>query len=336
MLKKVLLAFSVLPCVSSLRLWTSSKSVDEPHLSNPQGRLSVLFVKFHKVGGTSMLDELRKETGQSFCCAKACENEEQYSKHGCGGEMGGGCLGHDSRHVALRTWGEIQIQRGVEASMDIWPKQKRYDELLSKGLPHVTRWLSPSSETLLIVTMLREPRERLRSKYYFRRTLGDNGNSCCQDAVANSFDQWLQLLQNGHPSFKVEAVSEYVHFLGNDSVDRAKYVLATRFDHIGLLEDMNGTMVELWRQLGRDSGSGSGSKVEITHARDDSLSKAPWTQDQYAMAADLVAKDMEVYAFAKTLHHARLMKAWGSEAALGEAIQEHVSSKEEAGNHSSC
>lgn len=177
------------------------------------------------------------------------------------------------------------------------------------------------------MTILRDPRERLRSKYHFRRHLE------YPDALHHSFYEWLSLLQKDPETLfdfkrhhhevvnlKKEACSEYVQFLGNMNVDQAKYVLATRFDLVGITEKMDETMVELARQLNKDPNS----SVEVLHSRTSASEKTPWTNEQYALAGDLVSKDLELYIFAKRLMHARLMSAWGSEETLEQAIEKRV------------
>jgi len=271
-----------------------------------------------------MLQALRKETNQSFCCALACENRFHYRRHGCEGELGGGCLGHRSRTIAKRTWGHSKVPSSTTISTKVLPMQRRYDEVRSKGPYYSRLWLPPAlgaSGRVLIATMLRDPRERLRSKYYYRQVLGFD------DAVNHSFDEWLSLLQVKDPAVKavkMEACCEYIRYLGSMNVARAKYILATRFDIVGILENIDGTMLELAHQLGKDPHS----PVEIEHARGGSYNKLQWTDQQYAKASDLVSQDLELYNFAKELSHARLMKAWGSEAALGQAIEERVLHKD--------
>lgn len=170
----------------------------------------------------------------------------------------------------------------------------------------------------MIVTILRDARERLRSKYYSRR------HNARDDALNMSFYDWMECLERKALCQKMmnfalsrnSELSEYKMNLGGGDVLRSK-CLATRFDVDGITEHMDEAALEIERQLGKPLTL----PVPVFKARDNSGEKQPWTEIEWAKADSLVVDDMNIYEFAKNLTMHRLLSAWGSREALEQSKQ---------------
>ena len=114
---------------------------------------SVLFVKFHKVGGTTamvLINRLAGVADKDEACARDC-------KVGCVPGRGV-CTGHKSLHAmgAARAWTSLPEQGLAGRSAALHTAK------------HSSEWLPPDAP-LVAVTLLRDPAERIRSRYVLLR-----------------------------------------------------------------------------------------------------------------------------------------------------------------------
>jgi len=58
----------------------------------------------------------------------------------------------------------------------------------------------------------------------------------------------------------------------------------------------------------------------IRSEKDDGGSKLDWTEEELALAHEIVGFDQEIYDFAKSLYSRRLLSIWGSQQALDNAL----------------
>ena len=154
---------------------------------DPPPPVLLYYVKFHKVGGTSLsllltellVNNLRQWTSLSqprFVAgpAKAAECED------------GACIGHQS----LQYWRMLSYDHQDPESL--LSTMQRHAELRDVAQGAHPAWVPCAlpSKSLLFVTLLRDPAERLRSKYYFRRAGAWCGEINCA-AKNESFTEWM-------------------------------------------------------------------------------------------------------------------------------------------------
>ena len=277
---------------------------------DPPPPVLLYYVKFHKVGGTSLsllltellVNNLRQWTSLSqprFVAgpAKAAECED------------GACIGHQS----LQYWRMLSYDHQDPESL--LSTMQRHAELRDVAQGAHPAWVPCAlpSKSLLFVTLLRDPAERLRSKYYFRRAGAWCGEINCA-AKNESFTEWMGgRLLDGVEANDAETCCEYTAAGG---VAWAKAVVATHFDVIGITERFDEAVVEIVRHLSRTTPTLTYAQIPCPgNARANPL-KEPWTAQERELAEGLVADDRELYDYAARLSTERSLKHWGTEVAL--------------------
>jgi hypothetical protein len=313
----------------------------------------VFFLKFHKVGGTTVTDWLVAALQASDCSRRnhiSCSSSPWPNASNCHGFTGErllpgqatrtarACLGHNS----LFWWNELKhspAAGGVvtNGSATLLPAAHRMALLLSKKAP-AAEWLGcPRSHPrtqLMLVAMLRDPTEKLRAQYYFRSTssLGREHIDFRVEmrSLNLTFDQWM-LHQDALPP-RGSLTNEYTSYLCRaTSRDKARdaacaiSALGSWFDVIGLTERITEAMVEMGRLL--SLGEAALAQVPMNHERAN-LDKKPWTTEQRAIAVRLTMRDMQVWAWANRTSRARLETAWGSAERLDNAVAAFVATQE--------
>ena len=277
---------------------------------DPPPPVLLYYVKFHKVGGTSLsllltellVNNLRQWTSLSqprFVAgpAKAAECED------------GACIGHQS----IQYWRMLSYDHQDPESL--LSTMQRHAELRDVAQGAHPAWVPCAlpSKSLLFVTLLRDPAERLRSKYYFRRAGAWCGEINCA-AKNESFTEWMGgKLLDGVEANDAETCCEYTAAGG---VAWAKAVVATHFDVIGITERFDEAVVEIVRHLSRTTPTLTYAQIPCPgNARANPL-KEPWTAQERELAEGLVADDRELYDYAARLSTERSLKHWGTEVAL--------------------
>ena len=277
---------------------------------DPPPPVLLYYVKFHKVGGTSLsllltellVNNLRQWTSLSqprFVAgpAKAAECED------------GACIGHQS----IQYWRMLSYDHQDPESL--LSTMQRHAELRDVAQGAHPAWVPCAlpSKSLLFVTLLRDPAERLRSKYYFRRAGAWCGEINCA-AKNESFTEWMGgKLLDGVEANDAEVCCEYTAAGG---VAWAKAVVATHFDVIGITERFDEAVVEIVRHLSRTTPTLTYAQIPCPgNARANPL-KEPWTAQERELAEGLVADDRELYDYAARLSTERSLKHWGTEVAL--------------------
>jgi len=285
-----------------------------------QQRFYVFFVKFHKVGGTTMSESLNHIIGASSRCGLKCGMPNE-----CGTkDIRHACTGHMSRTIFLQSIvgplpsGKTERYTDLLPASRVMPMDERHRHLQYKQgnwLPSVFH----KDDRLVMVTLLREPTERLRSKYYFQKNdVGwCTGPKCLAKRV--SFSEWMAT-PPGHINSgqEMEARKEYVHVLGHGSVSKGKLALATQFDHVAILEHLSYSLVELARLFRvrlQDMRS------PCLTLRDNSAEKEPWNAMTRAQAMSLTVQDRELYKFGRKLSMSRLLEVWNSTSKLDKEVE---------------
>jgi len=225
---------------------------------------SLLFVKFHKVGGTSIMDLM----------------ENKFAQHNK-------CDGHICSLTAARAMRNATTRSNYDEKLQSDPK---------------TPWVPPGSD-LKVFTVLRDPSERLRSKYYFQRSgwCGRKYGDVCP-AVRLSFMEWMKYEKDPNDpnipqdmgsmdaAHEQQACCEYTKTLGDGDLSTALRSLKF-FDVVGITERMDETVNEIVRVV----NGASEFKAEIGKRRDNTSTKKPWTPEEKKMADWLTRDDRVIY-----------------------------------------
>jgi len=325
-------------------LYGGQPSVDHRHSQNTSvrallsSRSSVLYAKFHKVAGTTFANTLNAMTGQSRSCSKQCWDDANHPslntweanlgsgkcsasewEHSCTGHRGLGILQIVS---AANEHLPLQDPNDLGSPSNLIPADKRVNIIL-QAAPYSSAWLA-SNETFASFVILRSPVEKLRSEYYWHSAPGQPSHTHASFKV---FLQSLKALIVGRSSQELAQVDmnslrlccEFVTYLGNFSVEKAKLSLATMFDHVGLQENLNASLVTVAHLFGKPYQS-----LLIRSEKDDGGSKLDWTEEELALAHEVVGFDQEIYDFAKSLYSRRLLSIWGSQQTLDNALSEYL------------
>mmetsp|Transcript_12745 Transcript_12745/g.21975 ORF Transcript_12745/g.21975 Transcript_12745/m.21975 type:complete len:391 (+) Transcript_12745:40-1212(+) len=204
---------------------------------------------------------------------------------------------------------------------NLWPDRMRYETLMSSAMAF--QWLPPlwgPGKRVLITTILRDPVERLRSVFY-SLSPDHSPENFTEFLVAErdtaygnmTEDQKAKIATEGIPWRKViQGCCEYGHYLGNCDVAKAKRVLVSHFDFVGIYEDLPGSLASLAWLYGK-SPEGMG-----TLARDALLEVPPkkpekWNKKDLELAKNITAKDREIYDFATELFKRQSVSMWNNE-----------------------
>lgn len=204
---------------------------------------------------------------------------------------------------------------------NLWPDRMRYETLMSSAMTF--QWLPllwGPGKRVLITTILRDPVERLRSVFYSLSP--DHSPENFTDFLIAERDtaygnmtepQMARIQAEGIPWRKViQGCCEYGHYLGNCDVAKAKRVLVSHFDFVGIYEDLPGSLASLAWLYGK-SPEGMG-----TLARDTLLEVPPkkpekWNKADLELAKNITAKDRDIYDFATELFKRQSVSMWNNE-----------------------
>jgi len=249
-------------------------SSSSPLVSN---KTSVLFVKFHKVAGTTVsmhLDEIMEDNHQL---------QHTCTDHRC------------SLKVAEKMRNFIN-NKGINKTVI---RRQFYDLLVGAKNTYKKIWL-PKDSSLKVFTILRDPSERLRSQYYFQRRadgfcLRKHGKKCA--AAQLTFMEWMTYEKDERDlkkagSLELSACCEYVEILGGGDVQIALTVISYLFDVVGVTEHLDRSLSEMTRVV---SGSDGTNFTVKYHIWNNSANKNSWTVEEKAMADSLTQKDRIIY-----------------------------------------
>ena len=302
-----------------------------------------LFVKFHKVGSSTMRHVILSVTQSDIMCTQQCGNPywpcmqkaidgaECLAKFFSGGNPGcslvpSGCTSHAGLGViedAYKSQISVANSSDLTSLKNLWPDSKRY-ALLSASAK--ASYFLPSTwgpqKRIVITTILREPAEKLRSYFYyvnpepthqrFAQFLGFQ-----RDYVAGNWTSEEFELQKSWPrgastlSIVHRSCCEFHQWLGQGDVAKSQRVLATQFDLVGLNERMDETVVCLGRLYGKTPEE---MGLLRRTAVDDKVNdvKLDWLPREREMAAYITAKDKEVYNFGAKLFDLQSISLWNN------------------------
>mmetsp|Transcript_60026 Transcript_60026/g.112151 ORF Transcript_60026/g.112151 Transcript_60026/m.112151 type:complete len:376 (-) Transcript_60026:75-1202(-) len=307
-----------------------------------------LFVKFHKVAGTTWQSYVDVLTGGSEGCSMTCGdagwNCRQYFPPGedrkdcfrwepsaraaCPEwETPRACTYHASLGVLRQA---VTGRKLVAANMldltspdNLWSDSKRL-ELLST-VEWARTWLPPSfqSKRLVTTTVLRDPAERIRSFYYFRNEDASHENFMSflefrRDFVAGNwtqeqFEAQANFWKKGAETmaFLRRSCCEYEYWLGDGSVEKSQVVLSTQFDLVAITERLNEGLVGLGKLYGISVNELANIARAMPQIFENSDGKLEWTADELYLANYIAEKGNVIYSFAQELFERQSVKLFG-------------------------
>mmetsp|Transcript_7393 Transcript_7393/g.15349 ORF Transcript_7393/g.15349 Transcript_7393/m.15349 type:complete len:359 (+) Transcript_7393:90-1166(+) len=325
----------------------SSKHLDNLGLDNRKlltTRSSLLFVKFHKVGGSTMmrtLEDLLSFNAVERTCDRSCglNGSALIEDSLCSDlELPNSCLGHASLDSARAGMALMNPTPAVPEDLTD-PRNLQSDEVrrsaFLKGAPWSSMWLREAGDKFFAFTLLRDPAEKLRSKFFWHRRSDDDVNlvtfesyllrqlRTVRSANFTALNQKSTFLHasGGH---KFRPCCEYVDFLGDFSVNTAKQVLATQFNLVGITERFDETLVTIAHILGFPVSA----LPAPSHDKDNGDHKEDWTNETRALAEEIVVSDRPIYEFATQLFSRQLLSAWSAHEAVDQAVRDYHLSHE--------
>merc|ERR1712071_52689 len=151
----------------------------------------------------------------------------------------------------------------------------------------------PSGAEVKTFTLLRDPAERLRSKYFFRRAqwcTKKYGENC--SATRMSFLEWMNYSSSEHGDQggkDLESCCEYTKVLGQMDLKKALRSL-DYFDIVGITEHMERSMNEINRAFGVYNHA-----LVTEEQRNNKKAKLPWTEEERELADKLTRTDRIIY-----------------------------------------
>lgn len=258
---------------------------------------AVIHVKLHKVGSTTMACDIlkylqRRHTDDNFyLCAQ----------HYCSLPIA------RSLHYANHTNYTISIQKrnALLAGTSEWLGPGGHEPIVFPSLSSSQLY---SSFNIKFMTILRNPVERLRSKYYFRRGTEDNQGWCSHHkdgclASKFTFLEWLKYYEHRKKTMEEWNICcEYTQILGGKSVDVALRTLEL-FDVIAFTEDYSEKSVD---RVAEAFGVVVPNEVRVAkHMRDNTAAKKYWHAEERAIAERMTAGDTKIYRAARRLMRRR-------------------------------
>lgn len=281
--------FNTMTTVTSLHSIASSS----PDTKNSDAHL--LFVKFHKVGGTTIEKYLK-----GMFPAKEDKNCTSPNGESCPCH----CISHDCSLPVARRMGSLSKEPGLNRAAKL---RLLHDSIFGKENKGSTK-----RTDFNVLTILRDPVERIRSKYYFQRYGPDGGEGWCVKKYGKkcaaselTFLEWMSGENNNASGLMKmggvdpEACCEYVEILGGGDVDVALSALEL-FDVVGITEQMNETIAEISKVMGRNA-------TNFPHVFNNAQNKKPWSVEERALAEKLTRKDQIIYRAAL-----KLAESWDS------------------------
>ena len=313
------------------------------HVASANDRCTIrplLFVKFHKVGGTSMAHDIQKlhnagcETpylfNRSDAVKRVKQNQEIFYEFPLGGkhvipthcyldgskmrtENANYCNCHEcSSHVCSISIAKTFRNFVTGQSHNITTQRSAlYSSLKDDFHNGVNQheWASGRGQcgpkSLLLVTILRNPLERIRSKYYFQRGNETHPGWCAKvkkigdkcPASSLTFYEWLTTTRQHNVGKSPESCCEYAHVLGGGNVGLALRALRL-FDFVAITERYEESVRIIAGMLGQHEHGKEDEMIRpvySSHARDNSASKFVWSRKEKEAAEKLVAGDMQIY-----------------------------------------
>lgn len=260
---------------------TRSTSFSSSPSIGVSGNISILFVKFHKVAGTTITTHLAKLC-KMFPAGVTCKK----------------CGSHQCSLPLAKTLRSFAMMPANQTT-----RRRLFYESLAEEVP----WLL-NGATLKIFTILRDPAERLRSKYYFQRGSKDAPGWCVRKygdlcaAGQLTFLEWMKY-RNGKlkkaGGKDIDACCETVDVLGGGNLTVGLSVLQL-FDVVGITERMHGTISEINLAMGRNY-------TNINHMLNNTKNKKAWTEEERALAWELTRADRTIYNVAL-----KMAEDWGT------------------------
>jgi len=262
----------------------------------------VVFVKFHKVAGTSIACDILKYLQQSRT------NDNFYL-----------CASHYCSLPIARLFPNIVTKSSFNHTNHAIHMQDR-----NALLAGTANWVGPGAQQVItfptlpssqlqssfnikFMTILRDPVERIRSKYYFQRGSSDNpgwcvikSNNCL--AAKLTFLEWLKYYEHRKTtSNEMGVCCEYAKVLGGRSVDVAIRAIKL-FDAILFTEQYT----ESTRTVAEALGISNYNEVpSVSALRNNTAVKMPWGAEERALAEKITTGDTRIYNAALSLMRTR-------------------------------
>ncbi|CAE7206426.1 unnamed protein product [Symbiodinium pilosum] len=338
-----------------LRLEDSHLAATEA-VTSPEVKTFSLFVKFHKVAGSTWRDYVDTMTGQNRFCSGNCGNpawpcEQDGTRTAlehqpCRAETIAAfchtrpttCTFHGSLGVMYQatldqnlTVANYSDLAGVQ---NLWPDSKRFQlywrvEWARAWLPMNMLYLQ--NKRILVTTILRDPVEKIRSYYYYRNFEGNHTTFLAflefrRDYVAGNWTMEGFEAQKHMPkpaeTFSIlnRSCCEYETWLGQGSVDKAKITLSTQFDLVGITERMNESLVSLGKLYGLTAEEIGRVGRSIPKDKDNSDEKLDWTDEEKSLATYIATNSLKVYDFGNELFVRQYLALFNSEENMKKAV----------------
>mmetsp|Transcript_36943 Transcript_36943/g.68862 ORF Transcript_36943/g.68862 Transcript_36943/m.68862 type:complete len:377 (-) Transcript_36943:141-1271(-) len=301
-----------------------------------------LFVKFHKVAGSTWADYVNAMTGEPWGCTWNCGSPHWICERNfppsstehkkCRMQYGVLQLGKTcpytphscTFHTSLGVIYEALLGQDLTAPEGLWPDTKRLELLW--GVEWARTWLPTNLQgrRLVVTTILRDPTEKLRSYYYFANEGASRRGfqeflRFRRDFVAGNWTQEefdKQAAGDNKPAMTLnilnDSVGEYQHWLGNGSVEQSKLALSTQFDLVAITEEMNAGLVSLGKLYGLSLRETVMVRRNTPDDLDNSDNKLDWTDEELAIAKYVTANSQEVYRFGQDLADQQHVRLFGS------------------------
>ncbi|CAE7793254.1 unnamed protein product [Symbiodinium sp. CCMP2456] len=124
-------------------------------------------------------------------------------------------------------------------------------------------------------------------------------------------------------SILLRSCCEYETWLGDGSVEKAKLVLSTQFDLVGITERMNDALVSLGRLYGLSAEETAqiGLKADDQDKHDNSENKLDWTEEELRLATVVAEKGTQIYDFGQELFDRQSVSLFGTYENLRAAVE---------------
>lgn len=323
---------------------------------SPEVKTFSLFVKFHKVAGSTWRQYVDSITGESSLCSGDCgfpgwpcyqsaRNEVEYAlcprpKSSWCSSRPTSCTFHGSLGVIYQAIDDQNLTVANSSDLagvrNLWPDSKRF--WLLHRVEWARNWLPQNMFNLqrnriLITTVLRDPVERIRSYYYYQNPRGISHEQFLaflrfrRDYVAGNWTMEGFERQAAGPkgaeTFSIlhRSCCEYETWLGHGSVEKAKITLATQFDLVGITERMNESLVSLGKLYGLTADEMAVIGQSVPRDKDNSDTKLDWTDEEKALASYIANKSTQVYNFANEIFVRQYLVLFNNEENLKNAVE---------------